>query len=113
MRNALTILGLAVAVGCGQAPPPQQQIDVIGIQSELLEIGKAEGRYLVDHSTYATLDELQQDNLLSGGADRRGYVFKVTVNGSQGYTVTATPSDADKAAWPTLAMDQTMQITKQ
>jgi Tfp pilus assembly protein PilE len=113
MRIGLTILGLVIAVGCGQAPPPQQQIDVVGIRSELLEIGKAEGRYFADHSTYATLDELQQDDLLTGRANRRGYSFKVAVDGSQGFTVTATPSDADKAAWPTLIMDQTMQITQQ
>jgi hypothetical protein len=112
MRSSLTILGLVVAVGCGKAPPPQQQIDVVGIRSELLTIGKAEGRYLVDHSTYATLEQLEQD-LLTGGADRRGYIFKLTVDGSQGFTVTAIPSDADKAAWPTLMMDQTMQITQQ
>jgi hypothetical protein len=113
MRSVLTILGLVTAVGCGQAPPPQQQIDVVGIRSELLTIGKAEGRYLADHSTYATLEQLQQDDLLTGSADRRGYTFTLTVDGSQGFTVTATPSDADKAAWPTLMMDQTMQITQQ
>ena len=101
-----------VAVGCGQAPPPKQQIDVVSIRSELLTIGKAEGRYLVDHSTYATIEQLQQDDLLTGGANRRGYTFMLTVDGSQGFTVTATPSDPDKAAWPTLTMDQTMQVAQ-
>ena len=111
--SILTILGLVLTGACSsQAGPPQQQIDVVGIRSELLAIGKAEGSYLVMHSTYATLEQLQQDSLLTGGADRRGYTFTVVVNGSEGFTVTATPSDADKKGWPTLAMDQTMQVAQ-
>jgi len=107
----LGVLALALTCGCGRgAPPPQQQVDVVGIRSELLAVGQAEGRYLVSHSRYATLDELQQDSLLTGGADRRGYRFTVVVDGSQGYTVTAVPADLDKQGWPTLAMNQTMQI---
>jgi len=109
----LTILGLVPALGCSSQPgPPQQQVDVVGIRSELLAIGQAEGHYLVAHSTYATIEQLQQDGLLTGGADRRGYKFSVAVNGSQGFVATATPSDADKQGWPTLAVDQTMQITE-
>ena len=102
-----------LTLACTSQPaPPQQQVDVVGIRAELLAIGKAEGNYLVTHSTYATLEQLQQDSLLTGGADRRGYVFSVAVNGSEGFTVTAAPSDADKKGWPTLAMDQTMQVTE-
>jgi hypothetical protein len=112
MRSGLTILGLVVTLGCRQAPPPQQQIDVVGIRSELLEIGRAEGRYLVAHSTYGTVEQLQQDELLTSPPDRRGYVFNVVVDGNQGFTVTATPSDPNKTGWPTLAMDQTMQVTQ-
>jgi hypothetical protein len=112
MRRGVTILGLVATLGCGQAAPPQQQIDVVGIRSELLVIGQAEGHYLVEHSTYATIEQLQQDSLLTGAADRRGYTFSVAVDGSQGFTVTASPSDPAKKGWPTLAMDQTMQVTE-
>jgi hypothetical protein len=112
IRSGLTILGLVVTLGCRQAPPPQQQIDVVGIRSELLAIGQAEGRYLVAHSTYGTIEQLQQDELLASAPDRRGYVFDVAVDGNRGFTVTATPSDANKKGWPTLAMDQTMQVTE-
>ena len=105
--------GLLISCGCTSQPAPaQQQIDTVGIRSELLNIGKAEGQYLVTHSTYATLEQLQQDSLLTGGPDRRGYTFNVDVNGSQGYTVSATPSDAGKKDWPTLVMDQTMEVTQ-
>jgi hypothetical protein len=113
IRSVATILGLVVILGCRQAAPPQQQIDVVGIKSELLAIGQAEGRYLVEHSTYGTIEQLQQDSLLTSAADRRGYTFSVAINGSQGFVVTATPSDADKKGWPTLAIDQTMQVTEQ
>jgi hypothetical protein len=116
MRTGTTIAGLlalALTAGCRPAAaPPQQQIDVVGIRSELLAIGQAEGRYLVSHNRYATLDELQQDSLLTGGADRRGYHFTAAVDGNQGYTITAIPADPEKQGWPTLAMNQTMQITE-
>jgi hypothetical protein len=107
------LLALALTAGCRPAAaPPQQQIDVVGIRSELLALGQAEGRYLVSHNRYATLDELQQDSLLTGGADRRGYHFTAAVDGNQGYTITAIPGDPEKQGWPTLAMNQTMQITE-
>ena len=110
----MVLLGLLLSAGCGQpAPPPQQQIDTVGIRSELLAIAQAEGQYLVAHSRYGTLDELRQDSLLTGNADRRGYSFVVTVDGSQAFTVTATPADPDKKGWPTLVMDQTRQIAEQ
>ena len=109
---AVVSLGGLAACGGSPAPPPQQQIDVVGIRSELLTIGQAERQYLISHSAYGTLDDLQREQLLTGGADRRGYVFAVDVDGSQGFTVTATPHDPDKQNWPTLAMDQTMQVTQ-
>jgi hypothetical protein len=109
----IVLLGLVFSVGCGQpAAPPQQHIDTVGIRSELLAIAQAEGQYLVAHSTYGTLDELRQDNLLTGSTDRRGYAFVVAVDGSQAFTVTASPVDPDKKGWPTLAMDQTRQISE-
>jgi len=126
MRSVASILGLLVVLGVGyvvyqksmtQGPvgqaPPQQQIDVVGIRSELLAIGQAERQYLVTHSAYGTLDQLQDDRLLTSGANERGYVFSMAVDGSRGFTATATPSDPGKAGWPTLAINETMQITGQ
>ena len=116
MRSVTIAAALAaqtIAVACtSQSAPPQQQIDVVGIKSELLAIGQAERQYFVTHSTYGTIDELEQDKLLVGGANRRGYVFTVQVDGSQGFTATAAPQDADKQNWPTLSMDQTMQVSQ-
>jgi hypothetical protein len=114
MRQFAIVVALAVqTTACtSQSPPPQQQIDVVGIKSELLAIGQAERQYFVAHSTYGSLDDLEQDKLLIGGANRRGYVFAVQTDGSQGFTVTATPQDPDKQNWPTLTVDQTMQVTQ-
>ena len=111
---AAALAAQTMSVACtSQSAPPQQQIDVVGIKSELLAIGQAERQYFVTHSTYGTLDELEQDKLLTGGANRRGYVFTVQVDGSQGFTATASPQDAGKQNWPTLSMDQTMQVSQQ
>ena len=112
-RFAIAVAFAWQAVACtSQSAPPQQQVDVVGIRSELLAIGQAERQYLVAHSTYGTLDDLEQDKLLTGGANRRGYVFSVQTDGSQGFTVTATPQDPDKQNWPTLSVDQSMQVTQ-
>ena len=126
MRSVATILGLLVALGGGYfvyqrsltqqnlaQASPQQQIDVIAIRGELLAIGQAERQYLVTRGTYGTLDELLNERLMTGGADRRGYVFSMAVDGSRGFTVTATPSGADKAGWPTLTINETLQIAGQ
>ena len=112
-RFAIVIALAGQAIACtSQSAPPQQQVDVVGIRSELLAIGQAERQYLVAHSTYGTLDDLEQDKLLTGGANRRGYVFSVQTDGSQGFTVTASPQDPDKQNWATLSVDQTMQVSQ-
>jgi hypothetical protein len=114
MRRAVTIWRFSDSAGPGLQQPAracQQQIDVSASGASFGDWPSG-GHYLVAHSTYATIEQLQQDGLLTGGADRRGYIFDVAVNGSQGFIATATPSEADKQGWPTLAVDQTMQITE-
>ena len=120
-----TLLGLLVVLSGGYfvyqrdlartnlaQAPPQQQIDVIGVKSALLQIGQAERQYLVAHGAYGTLEQLRQDGPATVGADQRGYVFSVAPNASQSFTATATPTDANRAGWPTLVIDDTMQTTK-
>lgn len=125
MRSVATILGLVIALGGGYwlyqtymtqgnlaQAPPQQQIDFVGIRSDLLAVGQAERQYLVTHGTYATLDQIRGESLATVSTEQRGYTFSVAVDGSRGFTITATPSDANKAGWPTFAIDETMQITE-
>jgi hypothetical protein len=128
MRGMVGIAGLLVTLGAGYfvyhayltrsapagaAAPPQQQIDVIDIKSNLLSIGQAERVYVTAHGTYGTMEQLQQDGPPSLGASNRGYVFTATVDGARAFTVTATPAGPDKAGWPTLVITDAMQVTQQ
>ena len=116
--SVLVVLGVgyfvmqrSVSSGADQASP-QEQIDVVSIRQQLLRIGQAERQYLATHGTYATLEQLEQDDLLPGGTEVRGYVFSAAVAGTKGFTITATPVDAEKADWPVLEIDESMQIAE-
>ena len=124
MRSIFTIGGLVVALGVGYVlysrsltssgvtqTPPQQQIDVVDIRTNLLNIGQAERMYVVANGTYGTLEQLQKD-APSVVIANRGYAFSVTVNGAQSFKATATPTDPNKAGWPTLEIDETMTVTQ-
>jgi hypothetical protein len=125
MRSAGVIVGMVLALGGGyfafqksvtSAPnqaPPLQQIDVVSIRQTLLAIGQAERQYLVAHGTYATIEQLAQEDLLPGGSTQRGYMFSAQVSGGDGFTVTATPIDVNKSEWPTLTLRENMQVTQQ
>lgn len=125
MRAAGGILGLVIVVaiiwfvvksqysqGPAAGQPPQQTIDVVGVKSDLLSIAQAEKMYLASHGSYVSVDELQQDGSITfSGANRRGYSYTAEVDDGQHFKITATPSDPAKADWPTLSIDDTMQIT--
>ncbi len=85
---------------------------MVAIRQQLLAIGQAERRYLVSHGTYATLEELRGEDLLPGGSEQRGYTLSAIATGSQGFTITATPTDPKKAGWPTLEISERMEIAE-
>ena len=59
-------------------------------------------------------DDLQQDGSLTfSGANRRGYNYTAEVDDGQHFKITAKPSDPAKTSWPTLSIDETMQVTQQ
>jgi hypothetical protein len=91
---------------------PTEQIDTVAIRQRLLAIGQTERQYQVTHSSYATLEQLAQDNLLPGGTEQRGYTYSAVINGATGFTITATPTDPQKAEWPTLSIDESMQVSE-
>ena len=96
------------------AQPPKEVIDVVGVKSDLLAIAQAERIYLASHGTYVSVDELQQDGSITfSGANRRGYNYTAEVDGGQHFKITATPTDPAKAEWPTLFIDESMQVTQQ
>lgn len=121
------ILGVVIALGvgiylyersaaslpAGAGESPTAQIDTVAIRQRLLTIAQTERQYQATNGTYATLEQLSQDGLLPGGTEQRGYRFTAVVNGSRGFTITATPVDANKAGWPTLVVTESMQVTEQ
>jgi len=126
MKRAVGLLGVVIALGAGyyifkmqitEGPtgeaPPQQTIDVAGVKNDLLAIAQAERLYLASHGSYASLEQLQQDGAISfSGSNRRGYNFSVEISGEH-FRVVATPVDPEKTGWPTLAIDESMQIAQQ
>jgi hypothetical protein len=91
---------------------PQQQIDTVAIRQRLLAIGQTERQYQAANGKYATLEELAAAELLPGGTEQRGYTYTADVTATT-FTITATPTAADKADWPTLSVDNTMQVVEQ
>ena len=119
------ILGVVLALGVGiylyersatslpGGESPTEQIDTVAIRQRLLTIAETERRYQAANGSYATLDQLSEDNLLPGGTEQRGYRFTAVVNGNIGFTITATPVDRNKSGWPTLVVTESMQVTEQ
>jgi hypothetical protein len=127
MKKAAGLLALVIALGIGyfifkaqftQGPtggaPPKQTIDTVGVKNDLLAIGQAERMYLASHGTYASLEQLQQDGAITfSGTNRRGYNYTAETSGGEHFRIVATPADPAKVGWPTLAIDDTMQVTQQ
>lgn len=127
MKAAGAILGLVLAMaiaylvfkyefssGPSQVASPAQAIDVTGVKADLLAIGQAERVYMANKGAYATLDVLEQDgDVTFTGADRRGYHYDSTADDGTHFKITATPSDPSKKDWPTLSIDETLEIQKQ
>ncbi len=126
MKKVGGLIGLVIALGIGyfifkaeytQGPaggaPPKQTIDVAGVKMDLLAIAQAERSYLASHGSYASVDQLQQDGaIIFSGTNRRGYNYVADVDDGQHFKITATPSDPAKAGWPTLTVDDLMQVTQ-
>jgi hypothetical protein len=93
---------------------PKKLIDVVGVKTDLMVIGKAEQLYLAVHGSYASLEQLEQDGEIAfSGTDRRGYNYTAEINDGQHFKISASPSAPDKQGWPTLWIDQTMEVAQQ
>jgi hypothetical protein len=99
--------------GPQQGAPPMEQIDVVGVTTDLQAIAQAERMYLATHGAYATVDQLQQDGSITFSSNRRGYTYVADLDDGQHFKVTARPVDPSKQSWPTLAIDETMQVSRQ
>ena len=127
MRSVGVIVGLVLALGVGyfafgrsvaSSPgqePPQEQIDVVAIRQTLLTVGQAERQFLVAHGSYGALSQLAGEQLLPGGMgslNRRGYVFTGAIDGDRGFTITAAPTDPNRADWPTFSITESQQVVQ-
>jgi hypothetical protein len=126
MKKVGGLLGIVIALGVGYfvfksqvttgptgGAPPQEVIDTVGVRNDLLAIAQAERMYMASHGSYATLDQLQQDGAINfSGTNRRGYHYRAEISGER-FRIVATPADPAKSTWPTLAIDETMQVTQQ
>ena len=127
MRAAASVLGLVIVMaivylvykaqitrGPGGAAPPQQMIDVVGVKTELAAMGQAERLYLASHGSYASLDQLRQEGAINfSGAGRRGYNYTIELDDGQHFKITAAPSGPAQAGWPTLWIDENMEVKQQ
>ena len=127
MKAAASVLGLVIVLaivwmliktqfthGPTGGAPPKQVINVVGVRTDLLAIGQAERLYLAGHGSYADLDQLQQDGAISfSGAGRRGYNYTAEVTDGQHFKISAVPFGPGKEGWPTLSMDENMEVRQE
>jgi hypothetical protein len=123
MRAIIGILSLVIVMAIGYQlytsslgptgrSSLRQQIDLTGIQTDLLSLAQAERLYFASNGAYATLDQLQQaGNIHFQGPNRRGYRFDIEIDGVQHFRITATPADAAQTDRPAFSTNETQQIS--
>jgi hypothetical protein len=95
------------ATGAGT---PTQQIDSIGVRTDLLGIAKAESTYQVEHNTYTSLDELVSSGALSmKKTSRDGWVYDVQPSDNTFLVIAHCPTTTQPGC-SSLEIDQTMEI---
>jgi hypothetical protein len=92
---------------------PTQAISLTGVRSDLLQIAQAERGYIATNGHCASLDELISSNSLTiSRPERDGYFYSVECSGGD-FTAIARHAAAPAGSsirYPTLAIDQTMQV---
>lgn len=123
MKAIMGILGIFILLAIGyqlytssldpeSGSTPKQQMDLAGIEADILSLAQAERLYFASKGVYATLNQLQQSgNIHFQGSNRRGYSFNIEIDGIQHFRITAKPIDSAKADWPTFSIDETLQIS--
>ena len=92
---------------------PTQAISLTGVRMDLLQIGQAERGYMAQNGRCGSLDELTSSNSLTmSQSGREGYSYSVDCSGTS-FNVTANHAPAPEGSpirYPTLALDQTLQV---
>ncbi len=92
---------------------PTQAISLTGVRGDLLQIAQAERGYIAQNGHCATLEELTSSNALAmSRLERDGYSYSIECSGGD-FSVTARHAPAAAGSpirYPTLAIDQSMQV---
>lgn len=92
---------------------PTQAISLTGVRSDLLQIAQAERGYIVENGHCGSLDELISSHSLTMSRNERdGYTYSIECSGGD-FTATGRHAAAPAGSpirYPTLAVDQTMQV---
>lgn len=92
------------------ADTPAQQIDSVGVRTDLLGIAKAESTYQVEHNTYASLDDLVSSGALSmKKTSRDGWLYDVQPSDYTFLVIAHCPKTTQPSCTD-LQIDQTMEI---
>jgi hypothetical protein len=129
MKGLISLLVVA-AIGMGlymytlkqAAPAPgmvaTQAISLTGVQNDLMAIAQAERMYYAQNGSYADLETLASNGTMNiTRTSRDGYTYSVEPSGN-GFTATARytappleiPKGVDPPHFPTISIDQTMEI---
>jgi len=129
MKGLISLL-IVAAIGMGfymytlkQAAPGQgmvatQAISLTGVQMDLTAIAQAERMYYAQNGSYADLGTLASSGTMNiTRTSRDGYTYSVEPSGNS-FTATARysappvemPKGVDPPRFPTISIDQTMQI---
>jgi hypothetical protein len=92
------------------AASPQQAIDGVGAQNDILAIAQAERAYQAEHGSYVSLSELNSSGALTIPKNgRAGYSYDVQTSDST-FRVTAQCAPAANSPCTNYTVDETMQV---
>ena len=91
-----------------------QAISLTGVRADLLQIAQAERANIATNSQCASLNDLiSSGSLTMSRTERDGYSYSISCSAAADFTVTAThpsPSTNSGVRYPTLQIDQSMQV---
>jgi len=106
-------LYLSQAVPEGKGTAVTQSINLTGVKNDLLAIAQAERAYMAQNGRYASMDELLSSGSLAMSRPARdGYEYTLETTAT-GFTLTARYTRTSELSYPTMVIDQTMQIRQQ
>jgi hypothetical protein len=87
-----------------------EAISTTAVKNDLNVIANAQRMFFTQNGRYATWDELSASGALRmEKPQRQNYAYSIAASGN-GFTVTARPTGSVAAHYPTLVIDQTMEI---